>query len=194
MLPRPQRVFAFTQSYPGIANVLISDIGLSEAYDPKSGLPAPVSRQYKGLWDTGASGSVINSRIISELGLKPSGQTIVQAVGDGGRVNEYVTDTFSINVVLPNRVAVIGVVAAKGEISGADMLIGMNVIGSGDFAVTNASGKTMVSFRIPSFQEIDFVREIDEYNRLHAKVTSPHYKQHRSQGKGNKHHGKHGKH
>jgi hypothetical protein len=34
----------------------------------------------------------------------------------------------------------------------------------GDFAVTNADGRTTLSFRIPSTREIDFVPESSENN------------------------------
>ena len=37
-----------------------------------------------------------------------------------------------------------------------DVLIGMNIITQGDFAVTNQNDKTMLSFRMPSRESIDF--------------------------------------
>jgi len=39
------------------------------------------------------------------------------------------------------------------------MLIGMDVICKGDFAITNFQGNTTFSFRMPSMYEIDFVAE-----------------------------------
>lgn len=44
------------------------------------------------------------------------------------------------------------------------LLIGMDIIGLGDFAVTNANDKTTFSFRIPSVREIDFIPEAQESN------------------------------
>jgi hypothetical protein len=164
-------VFGYTQPHDGIANVLISDIFVSEAYDPQSGLQQPEGKPFKGIWDTGASCTIINSRIISELGLQPSGRTKVSAVGDGGKVNEYLTDTYYINVALPNKVIMVGVVAAKGELSGGDALLGMDIISSGDFAVTNVGRKTKLSFRTPSVEEIDFVKEIQEFNSHYGQVN-----------------------
>lgn len=41
----------------------------------------------------------------------------------------------------------------------------MDVIGLGDFAVTNHNQKTTWTFRLPSCDEIDFVKEIEEYNK-----------------------------
>jgi hypothetical protein len=46
----------------------------------------------------------------------------------------------------------------EGIPNGCDMLIGMDVINLGDFAVTNYNGRTMFSFRMPSADRIDFVR------------------------------------
>lgn len=44
------------------------------------------------------------------------------------------------------------------------LLIGMDIIGMGDFAVTNANGRTVFSFRVPAIEEIDFVPEAKENN------------------------------
>jgi len=40
-----------------------------------------------------------------------------------------------------------------------DVLIGMDIIGLGDFAVTNKDGKTVFSYRMPSMECIDFVKQ-----------------------------------
>lgn len=37
-----------------------------------------------------------------------------------------------------------------------DVLIGMDIINQGDFAITNQNDKTMLSFRMPSRESIDF--------------------------------------
>jgi hypothetical protein len=39
------------------------------------------------------------------------------------------------------------------------MLIGMDVINYGDFAISNYNGKTTFSFRMPSLMKIDFCKE-----------------------------------
>jgi len=46
----------------------------------------------------------------------------------------------------------------EGSIFGdSDVLIGMDIISLGDFAVTNFQEKTVFTFRIPSVERIDFV-------------------------------------
>jgi hypothetical protein len=45
----------------------------------------------------------------------------------------------------------------KGKLAaGSEMLVGMDVIGQGDFAVSNYEGRTCFSFRFPSAERIDF--------------------------------------
>lgn len=45
------------------------------------------------------------------------------------------------------------------DLGDVDMLIGMDVISKGDFAVTNVGGITTFSFRIPSQETIDYVAQ-----------------------------------
>jgi SEC-C motif len=44
----------------------------------------------------------------------------------------------------------------EGILGGFDVLIGMDIISQGDFAVTNFGGNTRFSFRVPSLEELDF--------------------------------------
>ena len=46
-----------------------------------------------------------------------------------------------------------------GNLRGYDVLIGMDIIGLGDFAITHLEGDTKFSFRIPSQADIDFARD-----------------------------------
>jgi len=106
--------------------------------------------------------------VVQELNLQPSGRVSVQAVGAGDQVHEYETDTYLLNVYLPNNVAIIGIRVSEGTIGGADALLGMDIISQGDFAITNYNGQTWWTFRVPSNEPIDFVEEIREYNRKHV--------------------------
>ena len=42
---------------------------------------------------------------------------------------------------------------------GIDILIGMDIISKGDFAISNYNGKTQFSFRLPSQQDVDYKSE-----------------------------------
>jgi hypothetical protein len=49
----------------------------------------------------------------------------------------------------------------------ADILIGMDIITLGDFAVSNFEGVTKFSFRVPSLSHIDFVVDVRDVAQGH---------------------------
>jgi len=157
---KPPR-FGFTLQFNGRARVLGSDVGVSEAYDPASGGTAPTATTFKAVWDTGASGSVITDKVIQTLNLQAIDKQETHTA-NGKRLAQV----FLVNMYLPNKVVFQGIRVTDGDIYGTDVLIGMDIIGSGDFAVTHSDGKTCMSFQIPSTQRIDFVKEIGADNLL----------------------------
>jgi len=145
---------SFTKAARKIRASLESEVSIS-AYTPDhfSGGSAPESsfKQFVGLWDTGATASVITQKVVDELGLKLIDYTTVRhAQGTSD------TEVYLIDVGLPNKVAIPRLRVTKGVLGGIDMLIGMDVIGKGDFAVSNFNGITMFTFRIPSVADADF--------------------------------------
>lgn len=46
-----------------------------------------------------------------------------------------------------------------------NMIIGMDVISMGDLAITNYNGQIFLTFRVPSIDRIDYVEEINQYNK-----------------------------
>ena len=165
---RSDPIFGFTYRAPGRALELGNKIHVSEAYDVKinSGT-TPNKISYDCIWDTGATGSVITKKVVDELGLQPSGKVTVEVVGPSETDCEYEADTYLVNLYLPPHVVIVARVS-EGHVGGCDVLLGMDVIGLGDFAVTNHNKKTTWSFRLPSCYEIDFVKEIEDYNRRYS--------------------------
>ena len=110
----------------------------------------------KGLWDTGATGSSITKSMASILGLVSFGKRQVRCVHG---IKE--TDVYYVNITLNNKnITLKAKVTECDELSSDNsigLLIGMNIITMGDFAVTNYQGNTTMSFRVPSLQKIDFV-------------------------------------
>jgi predicted aspartyl protease len=115
----------------------------------------PVGRkEFKAIWDTGATLSVIRPEVAEALSLKSvSTMWISTPTDERARSSVYL-----VNIYLPNQVKVIDVQVAEGIPAGCDMLIGMDIITLGDFAVTNFDGHTTFSFRMPSLAEIDFCK------------------------------------
>lgn len=152
---------AFTTEWNGKTNALISDVGISLPFNPQKddANSHPPIRRYKAIWDTGATGSVVTKEVALAVGLKPISKTEVHGVGGTKIENVYL-----VNIYLPNKVALQHIRVTECEKltgDGMGVLIGMDVIGTGDFAVTHVDGKTKMSFRIPSIRSIDFVKEAE---------------------------------
>lgn len=65
-----------------------------------------------------------------------------------------------VNLHLPNNVVFRNWRVTEGKLSNdVDVVIGMDVIACGDFAVTNKDGLTVFTFRIPSIARYDYVKE-----------------------------------
>jgi len=137
-----------------VANQLVSPVLLSPAFDPTT-VPKdrhPPFVKYQGIWDTGATGSVITQKVVSQLKLKPTGMANVHGAHGVRTVNTHL-----VNIVLPSEVGIPGVRVTEGDLPApTDVLIGMDIIGQGDFAVTNFKERTVFSFRTPSLEVIDF--------------------------------------
>jgi len=147
---------SFTTSGSGLLNVLINNCGVAQAFDITNGgvTPAGPTAEFQAIWDTGATNSVINQRVVDACGLVPIGMTMVNGVG-----GQHAQEVFLVSIFLPNKATFPTLRVTKGELGNVDLLIGMDIIGSGDFAVTNHNGITKFSFRCPSTKHIDFVAE-----------------------------------
>jgi len=163
-------VQALTSYYKGKSNVLINDASVSTPFDPAKGDPHPENlKKYKALWDTGATGTCITQKVVDECGLLPVSRTKVHHA-DG----ETTSLVYLVSIFLPSNVVFPQTRVIKGKLPGnVDLLIGMDIIGSGDFAVTNFEGKTVFSYRAPSIECIDFVKDLDERKALEAKSKIP---------------------
>jgi hypothetical protein len=73
-----------------------------------------------------------------------------------------IVPTFYVSIGLPNKIVIPVLQVTQGVLTGTDVLVGMDIINSGDFAVTNRDGKTVFSFRMPSVECIDFVKDHEE--------------------------------
>jgi predicted aspartyl protease len=138
----------FTKTYNGLSRVLDSPVELESAIKPSGRM------EFKALWDTGASISLIRPEVARALNLIAVSMIKISTPTSKNETSRV----YSINVYLPNHVMVSSVMVAEGIPGGCDMLIGMDIIGLGDFAISNYNGKTVYSFRAPSMAEIDFVK------------------------------------
>ena len=147
----------FTGRAEGIAYELASPVQLSAATG-KEHIDVKIddnSRTWRALWDTGSTTSLISPQIIEEEELNPIGVLNVAVAGGIQCVN-----SFYVDIKLPNSVTIANMILGCIELpNNVDLLIGMDIITLGDFAITNVGGRTVISFRIPSLVNIDFGRK-----------------------------------
>jgi hypothetical protein len=132
--------FAFRYEYPSLPGQLLSDIEVISLDDPSR------HNVYKGVWDTGATLTMITPKVFSELKLIPIDTVIVHGVNSSMQVPVVL-----INLILPNKIKVNNIRVSVSEIQGVDMLIGMDIIQLGDFSISNFERKTVFTFAMPPF-------------------------------------------
>lgn len=154
---------AFTTKYSGRTNVLFTDVAISEPFDPANttAQSIPSLTKCRAIWDTGATASAITKGMARKIGLKPFTKVPVSNTSETKD-----KDAYYVNVQLPNRVMLgfVKVVECETLVGGFEFLVGMDIIGAGDFSVTHEDGKTTLSYRIPSIKTIDYVEQANAQN------------------------------
>ena len=144
---------SFTMSVDRKVGVLKTPIGIYTTKEFNKSFK-PIKKHYMALWDTGSTMTVISDELASKLNLEPVGDMVAETAG--GR---YVAKKYIISLNLPNRLNIENIMVSSGKLGpGIDILIGMDLITLGDFAITNYNNKTVFSFRFPSTEVIDFVK------------------------------------
>lgn len=162
---------AFTTKYNGIARVLQTKVGVCLPVTPEEARTQQIKlNEYFAIWDTGATHSAITKKVVDDLELKPTGVRETRHA-DGKSIN----NTYLVNISLPNGLMVGQVRVTEVKLIPDDsatddkqpqLLIGMDIIGMGDFAVTNFESKTTMTYRYPPVEEIDFVPDAQENNLM----------------------------
>lgn len=164
------RYHSFTNQADNRSNVLQSTIGITPAFTPSEGVAIPEPRQYVAIWDTGATNSVVTRKVVEECGLIPTGVVEVNLAGGSDERN-----TYFVAIGLPNGVMFPQVKVTDAEtLVGGDVLIGMDIIGQGDFAVSHGDGKTTFTFRYPSLEVINFVEQDRATKRAQDTIERKH--------------------
>jgi hypothetical protein len=150
---------ALTLKGDGLLRVLSSEVGVSiPVVQGVVSKAQPKIVSFTGIWDTGATGTMVTSKVVGALSLKATGQTDVHTADGTHTCNTYIIDLY-----LPMmEVAIRGLNVTEGTLVGADVLIGMDVITLGDFSICNSNGKTIMSFGMPPVESIDYVKKYNE--------------------------------
>lgn len=110
-------------------------------------------------FDTGANHTTMSSNLAYDLGILPDRQSAKIATPlSAGKLAKY-----HVDICLPGDIVLVDwIIGGIPHIDSVqnnpviDLLIGMDIIGLGDFALTHRNGKSLLSFRIPHSIPIDF--------------------------------------
>ena len=109
------------------------------------------------IWDTGASISCVTNNIIERYNLTSIGKSDFFT---GSHCESRSTDVYSIDLMFRDNFVFNNLRVLKIEKHDVfDIIIGMDIISQGDFAVSNLNGSTSFSFRIPSMGTANFLNE-----------------------------------
>lgn len=155
--------YAFTTVNPTYNREIII---LSKAAKPVRERDLSNFKDYKALWDTGATNSVITPKVVTELGLVPAGVSKNRHAGGVSDVNIYYVD-----ICLPNNIIIpqVKVSECADQAGRFDLIIGMDIISLGDFSISGPGNRRMVSFCMPSTFQLDYVQIANDMN---AKLAS----------------------
>jgi len=148
---------AFTSRNEHLTSELMTPCGVGASKDSTTPFSPADIQQYSALWDTGATASVISTEVVNRLGLSPISQCRTYHAQGESIVNVYLVD-----LLLPNHLLIRDIRVTEGHLNGFGVLIGMDIINLGDFALTHREGKTVFSFQIPATHEYDFVKQIQQ--------------------------------
>jgi len=132
----------FVKTFPGFVRLIITPATVMNLNSDKK-------LKVQALWDTGATNTMISKRVANTLSLKKTGEINIRSFAGEKSVNEYY-----LRLLLAGGFTKDLQVLEFSEIKGADILIGMDIIGYGDFVFTlkkerNVS-KAKIYFMSPS--------------------------------------------
>jgi hypothetical protein len=72
-----------------------------------------------------------------------------------------IANMYNIDIYLPGNIVFVSMPVTEVLLTGIDILIGMDIISRGDFAITVSQGKTKFTFQIPSTHNTDYLKELE---------------------------------
>lgn len=165
-------VYALTSASGKVADVIKTPVKIQNPFTKQE-------IDTLAIWDTGATNCVITKNMASQLGLVPLQRANVRGVHGEREVNVYYVQITlnNQNITLQTRVTECEELSDSLD---TGMLIGMNLITQGDFSISTFNNQTVMTFRAPSIERIDYVQEIDEFNHclnIHNRNLSKNFRQ-----------------
>jgi predicted aspartyl protease len=138
------------ESQNGLFPFLATNCHISQGFHPKKTVREGPKLEFKAMWDTGSTKTVITPRVVEALGLKPLKS--IKSVLIHGVDGIEKSAAYEINLSLLSHITFheLTVVSKNPGDAWWDVLIGMDVISQGELSVKNVNSSTVWSFGIPS--------------------------------------------
>lgn len=118
---------------------------------------------HRALWDTGATTTCISLSLAKKLGLMPV-DTVKNVVGANNE--PFSAPVYCVQIRMGRFVIPIhNVIGLPMDGTDREVIIGMDIISKGDLSITNYSGRTIITFRTPSLEAINYVDELNLQNK-----------------------------
>lgn len=151
-------ITGYTYPFPGIVNQLVIDCAITLPNATTGG----VVQNIRALWDTGAQLTCISQSLVARLNLQPDGSTNIL----GANNQPFPANVYSVQLIMGRFVIpYLRVAELPMQNTGHDVIIGMDVMSQGDLTITNYNGHTVLTFREPSLETVNYVGEIDLFNK-----------------------------
>lgn len=134
----------FNKTYSAVVDALQTDCDIYS-------LDGHLFHTDNAMWDTGATTTIISSRIVRQLQLKPYQQGGISGIGGASNTNTYL-----VHVLIPTGDVVTNCEVMESDFEDYDVIIGMDIISLGDFCFTNPDDQSAFSFRIPAKEHVIF--------------------------------------
>jgi hypothetical protein len=155
---------AFIIEYERLTNEISTPVQLEPIYTTDKRLLG-TQTEIEALWDTGAAMTCVKPSLRDRLKLRQS--ELVEPITMSGIGGDVEADGTLVSIWLAFNFGIELCPVYIADFPGdQELLIGMDIIGMGDFAVCNADGKTSFSFAMPPFPDrIDFADKANAFNK-----------------------------
>ena len=155
-------ITAYTYPYPTVVDRILVNCFVST---PDEGAE---EKKVRALWDTGAVITCISESLAEEFGFRKTDEKDVV----GADNIPFKANVYCVSLRMGEfRIGITEVVGLPMDGNEHKMIIGMDIISRGDLSITNYNGRTVLTFREPSIQTIDYVAELNLQNKcdkMHA--------------------------
>ena len=151
--------FGFSRNFGKSQREIVSDCTITNVFVRQSG-EEQKSYEGKAIWDTGATHSCISNKVVETLELSSTAPVEGGITTASGRVPAH---KYAIDLIIHGFEIAHGVVEVIGANLSCDMLIGMDIISMGDFAIC---GGHYFSYCCPPCPNpVDLKEKADKVNR-----------------------------